>query len=96
MTELVGIPVSVLAPSALCGLFVLLVFTGQLIPKRTHDEVVHDRNEWRAESRVKDQQVVELQEQNAKMLNAFGPTLTDFLRSLRRAGVEARDEEHGT
>lgn len=96
MTELVGIPVSVLAPSALCGLFVLLVFTGLLIPKRTHDDVVHDRNEWRAESRVKDQQITELTDQNVKMLNAFGPTLTDFLSGLRRAGIGTRESGEDT
>lgn len=93
MTDLVGIPVSVLAPSALAGLAVLLVLTGYLIPKRTHDEVTHDRDEWRAESRVKDQQILELTEQNQKMLNAFGPTLTDFLAGLRRAGVASKESE---
>lgn len=95
MTDIIGIPVSVLAPGALAGLAVLLILTGHLVPKRTHDEVTHDRDEWRSESRVKDQQILELTEQNNKMLNAFGPTLTDFLRSLRRAGVEARDPESG-
>lgn len=92
MTEIVGIPVSALAPSALAGLAVLLVFTGWLIPKRTHDDVTHDRDEWRAESRIKDQQILELTEQNKAMLNAFGPTLTDFLAGLRRAGVGTRDD----
>lgn len=92
MSDIIGIPVSALAPSALAGLAVLLVFTGWLIPKRTHDEVTHDRDEWRAESRVKDQQILELTEQNKAMLNAFGPTLTDFLAGLRRAGVGTRDD----
>lgn len=92
MADIIGIPVSALAPSALAGLAVLLVLTGWLIPKRTHDEVTHDRDEWRAESRVKDQQILELTEQNKAMLNAFGPTLTDFLAGLRRAGVGTRDD----
>lgn len=91
MTELIGIPLEVLGPAALCGVFVLLVFTGQLIPRKTHDEAVHDRNEWRAESRIKDQQIAELTDQNVKMLNAFGPTLADFLQGLRRAGVGTRE-----
>lgn len=92
MTEILGIPVGLLAPSALAGLAVLLVLTGHIIPKRTHDETIHDRDEWRAESRVKDQQILELTEQNQKMLNAFGPTLTDFLAGLRRAGVGTRED----
>lgn len=96
MTEIAGIPVSAFAPSALAGLAVLLILTGWLIPKRTHDEVTHDRDEWRAESRVKDQQILELTEQNQKMLNAFGPTLTDFLSGLRRAGVGTREDGEDT
>ena len=92
MTEIIGIPISALAPSAIAGLAVMLVLTGYLIPKRTHDDVTHDRDEWRAESRVKDQQILELTEQNQKMLNAFGPTLTDFLAGLRRAGVGTRED----
>ena len=92
MTEIVGVPVADLAPSVLAGIAVLLVLTGYLIPKRTHDDTVHDRDEWRAESRVKDQQILELTEQNQKMLNAFGPTLTDFLAGLRRAGVGTRED----
>lgn len=96
MTEILGIPVGALAPSALAGIAVLLVLTGYLIPKRTHDEVTHDRDEWRTESRVKDQQIFELTEQNQKMLNAFGPTLTDFLAGLRRAGVGIREDGEDT
>ena len=96
MTELIGIPVSALAPGAIAGLAVLLVLTGWLVPKRTHDEVTHDRDEWRSESRVKDQQILELTEQNQKMLNAFGPTLTDFLSGLRRAGVGTREDGEDT
>ena len=92
MTEIIGIPISAVAPSALAGIAVLLVLTGYLIPKRTHDEAIHDRDEWRSESRVKDQQILELTEQNQKMLNAFGPTLTDFLAGLRRAGVGTRED----
>lgn len=58
MTELVGIPVSVLAPSALCGLFVLLFFTGRIHSngevermERRHErelsDVKADRDVWR-------------------------------------------------
>jgi hypothetical protein len=87
MTELIGIPVEILAPSALAGLAVLLILTGGLIPRRTYMDKAHEADQWRTESRIKDQQILELTEQNAKMLNAFGPTLTDFLKGLRRAGV---------
>lgn len=58
MTELVGIPVPILAPSALCGLFVLLFFTGRVHSdrevtrmERRHErelsDVKADRDVWR-------------------------------------------------
>lgn len=72
-----------------------LVWTGRLIPKATHDREIaylttriedeqHEKTEWRTESRVKDQQILELTDQNRAMLTALGPTLADFLKSLRR------------
>jgi hypothetical protein len=86
-----------------------LVWTGRLIPKATHDREIayltqriedeqHHTAEWRTESRVKDQLHLELSEQNSQMLTAFGPTLTDFLRSLRRVATARNlgvDEEGG-
>lgn len=57
------------------------------------EDSAHSESEWRTESRIKDQQIAELTQQNTSMLNAFGPTLTDFLRGLRRAGIGAREDE---
>jgi hypothetical protein len=85
-----------------------LVWTGRLIPKATHDREIaylttriedeqHHTAEWRTESRVKDQQVLELTEQNTKMLVGF-ETLADFLRSVRRRALfqpVGVDEEGG-
>jgi hypothetical protein len=82
----------------LTAAFVYAVLSGRLVPRSTLDSQVtmlneriddeqHEKSEWRTESRLKDQTVSELSDQNRAMLNAFGPTLTDFLSSLRRAGV---------
>lgn len=92
MNDFVGIPIDILAPSALAGLCVLLILTGRLVPRRTYDDKAHEVDQWRTESRIKDQQILELTEQNTKMLNAFGPTLADFLRSIRRHGVQPAEE----
>ena len=51
--------------------------------EREVDDANHERSEWRTEARLNQQTAVELNEQNRAMLNAFGPTLTDFLHSLR-------------
>lgn len=96
MNEILGISADILAPSALVGLFVLAILTGRLVPRRTYDDKVHECNEWRAESRIKDQQLLEVTEQNTKMLNAFGPTLTAFLRELRHtANIQANNDNGG-
>lgn len=60
---------------------------------REVEDANHERNEWRTEARLNQQTAVELNEQNRAMLSAFGPTLTDFLDSLRRVAGLVRDEE---
>lgn len=92
MTELVGIPIASLGAAGLLGVAVLLVLTGWLVPRRTYRDKAHEASEWRTESRIKDQQILELTTQNQMMLKAFGPTLTDFLQGLRRAGVGSAPE----
>lgn len=42
MFDGIPVPLDVLAPSALCGLFVLLVFTGRLVPKSQVDRLIAD------------------------------------------------------
>lgn len=54
------------------------IVVGDLVPRKQHEDLIR-------ESQVKDAHIRELTTQNTAMLNAFGPTLTDFLRSLRNA-----------
>jgi hypothetical protein len=67
--------------------FVGLVYRGRLIPRSTHDEVVHDRNEWRAESRIKDQQIAEKDTQLAH-LRQVGETQIATWGKLRQIAEE--------
>jgi hypothetical protein len=92
MTELVGIPLSALAPSALVGIAVLMVLYGKLIPGRTYDEKVREVADWKREAEAWKAAAAETDKQNQAMLRAFGPTLTDFLQGLRRAGVGTTDD----
>lgn len=41
-----GISIIGLTPSALLLLAVLMVFTGRLIPKSTHDQTIKERDQW--------------------------------------------------
>ena len=99
MTELVGIPVGALAPSALLGLTVLLILTDRLVWHKRLDaaelraDAAEQRaSEWEQEAEAWKESARETSKQNAAMLRAFGPTLTDFLQGLRRAGVGTREE----
>lgn len=78
-----GIPIYTLTPSALLGICVVMILTGRLVPRRTYDDQVERANQWMAESRIKDQQIHELSEQNNAMLHEFGPTVTAFMDALR-------------
>ena len=88
--ELAGIPIGALTPVGLVGVGVILIFTGLLVPRRNLRDVEHDRDEWRAEGRIKDQHIAELTEQNNILLREIGPTMTSFLRTFQ---PHRRDEE---
>lgn len=44
---------------ALVALFVITIIRGGLVPRRTYDDKIHEAQEWRTESRLKDQQIAE-------------------------------------
>jgi hypothetical protein len=92
MTELVGLPVGALAPSALLGLTVLLILTDRLVWHKRLDALEQKVAEWQKEAEAWKSAADETSKQNAAMLRAFGPTLTDFLQGLRRAGVGTRED----
>jgi flagellar biosynthesis/type III secretory pathway M-ring protein FliF/YscJ len=57
---------------ALVAIFVVLIYRGALVPRRTYDDVAHDRDEWRAESRIKDAQNAEKDSQLAEKDKQLG------------------------
>ncbi|KRB73086.1 hypothetical protein ASE01_20130 [Nocardioides sp. Root190] len=69
---------------ALAGFAVWAIITGRLVPRTTHEEVIHDRNEWRAESRIKDQQLLEKDIQ-LRHMGEVGQTVNTIMRSLGAA-----------
>jgi hypothetical protein len=74
---------------ALAAVFVALVYWGKLIPRSTHDDVVHDRDEWRTESRIKDAQIHEKDEQ-LRHMGEVGRTVDHIMRSLPRPADEVK------
>ena len=48
MSEVFGIGASDAGLGALLTLVILLILTGRLIPRRTHEDVIADRDNWRS------------------------------------------------
>lgn len=79
-----GIPIDVggIGVVGVIFLFCMGLATGRLFVKRQYDEVSHDRDEWRAESRIKDQQILERDEQ-LRHLSEVGTTVEAIMRSIQ-------------
>ena len=100
-----GIPVSldVLAPSALIGLVVLMIFTGRLVTKAQVDRLIaeyqkqlddmsHDRDEWRAAHRISETGRQEERDHAVALTNDIAKPLTAFLMGFRKAsGAEVSE-----
>lgn len=74
----------------LVAAFVWMLLNGKIVPRQVHDDVIRDRNEWRDESRIKDQQLLEQSEQ-LRQLSEVGETAKALLIALSKAtGQETR------
>jgi hypothetical protein len=98
MIEGLGLPgFDTLAPSALAGLCVLLIVTGRLVPRRTHDDIVHDRNEWRTAHRISEAARLEGLEhqrvtaETAATMNQLMHELQERLRQSKLRNIEGGD-----
>lgn len=97
MTDLLGIPLSALAPGAIAGIACLLVLTGRLVPRRTYDDEVGRANQWMAEARIKDQQIAEKDTQLAEKdvqlrhMGEVGQTMRLVLSSLQSLSRKEAD-----
>lgn len=69
---------------------------GKLVPRSSLDDAIHDRDEWRAESRIKDSQIalkdqqLATKDQQLAHLSEVGETQKAVLAALGRLGQEPR------
>ena len=63
--------------------FVAAMMRGRLVPRSSLDDALHDRDEWRAESRIKDQQIA-TKDQQLSHLAEVGETQKSLLTALGR------------
>ena len=89
MIDGIGLPqVGLGSGWALLAVVVFFIIRGQLVPRRTHDDALHDRDEWRAESRIKDAQIAE-KDLQLRELSQVGRAVEAVMRAIQRG---PRDE----
>lgn len=87
-----GISVGTLTPAGLLAIVILLIAFGKLVPRRTLEDVITDRNEWRAAHQVSEQARVELQQQVQELLENSRAT-DAFLRALPIGVARSREDQ---
>lgn len=84
MIDGIGLPQVGLGSGWAAFLLVCLMFPlGRAYSRKQVDDIIHDRDEWRAESRIKDAQIHEKDEQ-LRHLGEVGRTVDHIMRSLPR------------
>lgn len=71
---------------ALLGVVVLAIIRGALVPRRTYDDKAHEASEWRAEARIKDQQIAVMGEQLGHLAEV-GQTVKAIMQAQQRAAA---------
>lgn len=87
-----GLPVSTLTPAGLLAVVIILIAMGRLVPRRTMEDVIHDRNEWRAAHRISETARIQDAETLHELLDALR-SLDAFIRAIP-AGVEGAQQQH--
>lgn len=80
-----GVPLSYLdslSSVALVILFGIAVGRGWIVTAREHANTIHDRDEWRSESRLKDSQIAEKDRQLAALAEV-GRTIEHVMGALQ-------------
>lgn len=92
MSDFIGLPVEVWAPSGLLGVTVLLILLGKLIPKSFYDGAKAESEKWRlayeaerSARAISDAQTAELLTQ-AKVTHSVVVSMFGILENGRQAG----------
>lgn len=82
----IGIPVSTLTPAGLLALVIILIAVGRLVPRRTLEDTIHDRDEWRTAHRISETARAELASQVSELLE-HARTTESFIRAIPHAAA---------
>lgn len=86
-----GLPVGQIGAGGLVTAFVLAVLLGRLVPRRTLEDILHDRDEWRAAHRISEAARAEGQQQVNELLE-HARTTDAFIRALPHPQDHVQDE----
>ena len=76
-----AISLSTLTPAGLLAVLILLIAVGRLVPRRTMEDVLHDRDEWRTAHQISEQSRTELSASVSELLE-HARTTDAFIRSI--------------
>jgi len=76
-----GIPIAGLTAPALLLLAVWFILTGRIIPRRTYDDLLRDRDEWRTAHRLSESERINQAKQIDALLEV-GITVESIMRSM--------------
>lgn len=77
-----GLPLGDIGAGALVAFTVLALLTGRIVPRRALEDVLHDRDEWRAAHRISEAARVEQAAQVDELLE-HARTTDAVLRSIQ-------------
>lgn len=91
MIDGLGLPQVGLGSGWAAFLVVCLMFPlGRAYSRRQVDDIIHDRDEWRAESRIKDTQLQEKDEQLRHMVEV-GRTVERIMRAVQQGATQPEE-----
>lgn len=76
-----SIPLGNLGPTGLLAVVVLLILIGKLVPRKTHQDVINDRNRWQEAHAISETARIEALRQNDKLLEV-ARTMEHFIESF--------------
>ena len=90
-SELMGINITQGGAVALLTLVVLMVLTGKLVPRRTYDDLLKERDTWREAHTVSEAARTSERAQTQELLE-LSRTSAHALQALPRMGLEEERE----
>lgn len=91
VTEFGGLPIGSLGAGGILTIVILLVLLGRLVPRRTLEDTIADRDQWREAHKTSEEARIELQQQVGELLELSRVTST-FIQAIPLGVLKSREE----